>query len=144
MTSGDKVEQFIMGKISDKKWAVRDIINLEQTAKVVADETFNELNFEDVFLFLDESAQEFIKEQFLTKASKFVRTTMAVFLEDAEVDISSSMRYSPEALVKTEEVIEEVIEEEEEIPAITSLKDRIRADAKLLTGDEMREQGMID
>jgi len=144
MISGDKVEQFIMGKISDKKWAVRDIINLEQTAKVVADETFNELNFEDVFLFLDESAQEFIKEQFLTKASKFVRTTMAVFLEDAEVDISSSMRYSPEALVKTEEVIEEVIEEEEEIPAITSLKDRIRADAKLLTGDEMREQGMID
>ena len=144
MTSGDKVEQFIMRKISDKKWAVRDIINLEQTAKVVADETFNELNFEDVFLFLDESAQEFIKEQFLTKASKFVRTTMAVFLEDAEVDISSSMRYSPEALVKTEEVIEEVIEEEEEIPAITSLKDRIRADAKLLTGDEMREQGMID
>jgi hypothetical protein len=144
MNSGDKVEQFIMGKISDKKWAVRDIINLEQTAKVVADETFNELNFEDVFLFLDESAQEFIKEQFLTKASKFVRTTMAVFLEDAEVDISSSMRYSPEALVKTEEVIEEVIEEEEEIPAITSLKDRIRADAKLLTGDEMREQGMID
>ena len=111
MNSGDKVEQFIMGKISDKKWAVRDIINLEQ---------------------------------FLTKASKFVRTTMAVFLEDAEVDISSSMRYSPEALVKTEEVIEEVIEEEEEIPAITSLKDRIRADAKLLTGDEMREQGMID
>ena len=144
MTSGDKVEQYIMGKISDKKWAVRDIINLEQTAKVVADETFNELNFEDVFLFLDESAQQFIKEQFLTKASKFVRTTMAVFLEDAEVDISSSMRYSPEALVKTEEVIEEVIEEEEEIPAITSLKDRIRADAKLLTGDEMREQGMID
>jgi hypothetical protein len=144
MNSGDKVEQFIMGKISDKKWAVRDIINLEQTAKVVADETFNELNFEDVFLFLDESAQQFIKEQFLTKASKFVRTTMAVFLEDAEVDISSSMRYSPEALVKTEEVIEEVIEEEEEIPAITSLKDRIRADAKLLTGDEMREQGMID
>ena len=144
MNSGDKVEQFIMGKISDKKWAVRDIINLEQTAKVVADETFNELNFEDVFLFLDESAQEFIKEQFLTKASKFLRTTMAVFLEDAEVDISSSMRYSPEALVKTEEVIEEVIEEEEEIPAITSLKDRIRADAKLLTGDEMREQGMID
>ena len=144
MNSGDKVEQFIIGKISDKKWAVRDIINLEQTAKVVADETFNELNFEDVFLFLDESAQEFIKEQFLTKASKFVRTTMAVFLEDAEVDISSSMRYSPEALVKTEEVIEEVIEEEEEIPAITSLKDRIRADAKLLTGDEMREQGMID
>ena len=144
MNSGDKVEQFIMGKISDKKWAVRDIINLEQTAKVVADETFNELNFQDVFLFLDESAQEFIKEQFLTKASKFVRTTMAVFLEDAEVDISSSMRYSPEALVKTEEVIEEVIEEEEEIPAITSLKDRIRADAKLLTGDEMREQGMID
>ena len=144
MNSGDKVEQFIMGKISDKKWAVRDIINLEQTAKVVADETFNELNFQDVFLFLDESAQEFIKEQFLTKASKFVRTTMAVFLEDAEVDISSSMRYSPEALVKTEEVIEEVIEEEEEIPAITSLKDRIRADAKLLKGDEMREQGMID
>ena len=144
MNSGDKVEQFIMGKISDKKWAVRDIINLEQTAKVVADETFNELNFQDVFLFLDESAQEFIKEQFLTKASKFVRTTMAVFLEDAEVDISSSLRYSPEALVKTEEVIEEVIEEEEEIPAITSLKDRIRADAKLLTGDEMREQGMID
>jgi len=144
MNSGDKVEQFIMGKISDKKWAVRDIINLEQTAKVVADETFEELNFEDVFVFLDESAQEFIKEQFLTKASKFVRTTMAVFLEDAEVDISSSMRYSPEALVKTEEVIEEVIEEEEEIPAITSLKDRIRADAKLLTGDEMREQGMID
>ena len=144
MNSGDKVEQFIMGKISDKKWAVRDIINLEQTAKVVADETFNELNFQDVFLFLDESAQEFIKEQFITKASKFVRTTMAVFLEDAEVDISSSMRYSPEALVKTEEVIEEVIEEEEEIPAITSLKDRIRADAKLLTGDEMREQGMID
>ena len=144
MTSGDKVEQFIMGKISDKKWAVRDIINLEQTAKVVADETFEELNFEDVFVFLVKSAQEFIKEQFLTKASKFVRTTMAVFLEDAEVDISSSMRYSPEALVKTEEVIEEVIEEEEEIPAITSLKDRIRADAKLLTGDEMREQGMID
>jgi len=144
MTSGDKVEQYIMGKISDKKWAVRDIINLEQTAKVVADETFDELGFEDVFLFLDESAQQFIKEQFLTKASKFVRTTMAVFLEDAEVDISSSMRYSPEALVKTEEVIEEVIEEEEEIPAITSLKDRIRADAKLLTGDEMRQQGMID
>ena len=54
MNSGDKVEQFIMGKISDKKWAVRDIINLEQTAKVVADETFNELNFQDVFLFLDE------------------------------------------------------------------------------------------
>ena len=144
MTSGDKVEQYIMGKISEKKWAVRDIINLEQTAKVVADETFDELGFEDVFLFLDESAQEFIKEQFLTKASKFVRTTMAVFLEDAEVDISSSMRYSPESLVKTEEVIEEVIEEEEEIPAITSLKDRIRADAKLLTGEEMKEQGMID
>ena len=112
MTSGDKVEQYIMGKISDKKWAVRDIINLEQTAKVVADETFDELGFEDVFLFLDESAQQFIKEQFLTKASKLVSTTMAVFLEDAEVDISSSMRYSPEALVKTEEVIEEVIEEE--------------------------------
>ena len=42
MNSGDKVEQFIMGKISDKKWAVRDIINLEQTAKVVADETTGE------------------------------------------------------------------------------------------------------
>jgi len=144
MTSGDKVEQYIMGKISDKKWAVRDIINLEQTAKVVADETFDELDFQDVFMFLDKAAQQFIKEQFLDKASKFVRTTMAVFLEDAEVDISSSMRYSPEALIKTEEVIEEVIEEEEEIPAITSLKDRIRADAKLLTGEEMKEQGMID
>ena len=144
MTSGDKVEQYIMGKISEKKWAVRDIINLEQTAKVVADESYKYLDFEDIFMFLDKTAQEFIKEQFLTKASKFVRTTMAVFLEDAEVDISSSMRYSPEALVKTEEVIEEVIEEEEEIPAIASLKDRIRADAKLLTGDEMREQGMID
>ena len=41
-------------------------------------------------------------------------------------------------------LVEELDEEEEEIPAITSLKDRIRADAKLLTGDEMREQGMID
>ena len=66
-------------------------------------------------------------------------------LDEAEVDIGGIMRHAPETKTSAEEVVEEVVEEiVEEIPAIQSLKERIRKDAKLLTEDDMRKQGMID
>jgi NADH/NAD ratio-sensing transcriptional regulator Rex len=142
---GEDIEQHLMKLIADKKWSVRDVLDIERISEDLAIKCFNSADLLSIYRFFDTEMQTFIKEKFIESASIYIRSMVSQVLDEAEVDIGGIMRHAPETKTSAEDVVEEVVEEiVEEIPAIQSLKERIRMDAKLLTGEEMKEQGMID
>ena len=142
---GEDIEQHLMNLIAEKKWSVRDVLDIERISEDLAIKCFNSADLLSVYRFFDTEMQTFIREKFVESASIYIRSMVSQVLDEAEVDIGGIMRHAPETKTSAEEVVEEVVEEiTEEIPQIQSLKDRIRKDAKLLTEDDMRKQGMID
>tara|TARA_R100001463_G_scaffold37507_2_gene80575 strand:- start:375 stop:833 length:459 start_codon:yes stop_codon:yes gene_type:complete len=142
---GEDIEQHLMKLIAEKKWSVRDVLDIERISEHLAVECFNNADLLSVYRFFDTEMQVFIKEKFIESASIYIRSMVSQVLDEAEVDIGGIMRHAPETKTSVEDVVEEVVEEiVEEIPAIQSLKERIRKDAKLLTEDDMKKQGMID
>ena len=142
---GEDIEQHLMNLIAQKKWSVRDVLDIERISEDLAIKCFNSADLLSVYRFFDTEMQTFIREKFVESASIYIRSMVSQVLDEAEVDIGGIMRHAPETKTSAEEVVEEVVEEiTEEIPQIQSLKDRIRKDAKLLTEDDMRKQGMID
>ena len=142
---GEDIEQHLMNLIAEKKWSVRDVLDIERISEDLAIKCFNSADLLSVYRFFDTEMQTFIREKFVESASIYIRSMISQVLDEAEVDIGGIMRHAPETKTSAEEVVEEVVEEiTEEIPQIQSLKDRIRKDAKLLTEDDMRKQGMID
>ena len=138
---GEDIEQHLMNLIAEKKWSVRDVLDIERISEDLAIKCFNSADLLSVYRFFDTEMQTFIREKFVESASIYIRSMVSQVLDEAEVDIGGIMRHAPETKTSAEEVVEEVTEE---IPQIQSLKDRIRKDAKLLTEDDMRKQGMID
>ena len=142
---GEDIEQHLMNLIAEKKWSVRDVLDIERISEDLAIKCFNSADLLSIYRFFDTEMQTFIREKFVESASIYIRSMISQVLDEAEVDIGGIMRHAPETKTSAEEVVEEVVEEiTEEIPQIQSLKDRIRKDAKLLTEDDMRKQGMID
>ena len=142
---GEDIEQHLMNLIAEKKWSVRDVLDIERISEDLAIKCFNSADLLSVYRFFDTEMQTFIREKFVESASIYIRSMISQVLDEAEVDIGGIMRHAPETKTSAEEVVEEVVEEiTEEIPQIQSLKERIRKDAKLLTEDDMRKQGMID
>ena len=142
---GEDIEQHLMNLIAEKKWSVRDVLDIERISEDLAIKCFNSADLLSIYRFFDTEMQTFIREKFVESASIYIRSMIRQVLDEAEVDIGGIMRHAPETKTSAEEVVEEVVEEiTEEIPQIQSLKDRIRKDAKLLTEDDMRKQGMID
>ena len=138
---GEDIEQHLMKLIADKKWSVRDVLDIERISEDLAIKCFSSADLLSVYRFFDTEMQTFIREKFVESASIYIRSMISQVLDEAEVDIGGIMRHAPETKTSAEEVVEEITEE---IPQIQSLKDRIRKDAKLLTEDDMRKQGMID
>ena len=142
---GEDIEQHLLNLIAEKKWSVRDVLDIERISEDLAIKCFNSADLLSIYRFFDTEMQTFIREKFVESASIYIRSMISQVLDEAEVDIGGIMRHAPETKTSAEEVVEEVVEEiTEEIPQIQSLKDRIRKDAKLLTEDDMRKQGMID
>jgi len=146
----EKVKAKIVKVVMSKEWSIKEIMNLDDSLNEMLDEMYSDLPIKLIMSLLDERLLLEIREDFMYHANLYAKKIVSSYLDDATVDLKTSAKLNTKEWVENDNNItveidnefNKPIESNDEIPE--KVKEMIKADAKQLTVEEMKDRGMID
>ena len=146
----------IEDEIMKRAWTLNDVLDMDKTVDEIVQSLIVDMELDTKYLIIKDiqinsAHHEMVISEVITHMCRLELTDMVSFvvsnyLKTAKVefnDNNNTNRVSEENVDRTKEVVEHVQENPSQDEKITTLKERIRNDAKRLSEKEMKDNGMI-
>lgn len=151
----------IEDKVLERDWTLNDVLDMDETVDDIVQELINEMDFETKYLIVKDqtfnsegshSVGEIITIKLRQELSNMVSFVVSQYLKTAKVefnDNNNTDRMDKDSMVEDERLVAGT--EEELLPSvesdsedkITTLKERIRKDTKLMSHAEKEKAGLV-